>query len=314
VSAAVIHRYRFDDMRQFAAALGTGVGLPPSRALALASHLLWFDAAGAPILGIATLPSWIEAVDRRQINPITTGRVVRERTALALFDGENGPAPLVLERAAEVAVEKARESAVGLVRVIGTGSVRSTAPVAAGIAIGPMAGWVLGPGRYWSMALPSQGGLPLVVDSGLSAAAAGDNAGSADAAGRRASAPPKSPSSGRDGPPSASMLFEGFWLGTEILVPEDGWLVAAVSIPALESFATFDERLAAVASGVSPAPGRLLPDAWEARRREVRQKGVVVEAATWKSLAHLARRLSVDVPDPLADSSNKLDRSGASMA
>jgi LDH2 family malate/lactate/ureidoglycolate dehydrogenase len=297
VSAAVIHRYGFEELRRFGAALGTAVGLVPARSLMLASHLLWFDAAGAPTLGIATLPSWMEAVESGRVNPVATGRVVGERTALALFDGENGPTPLVLERAAAVAVEKARESAVGLVRVVGAEPVRSAAPVAAGIGVGPMAGWVLGPNRYWSMALPSHGGLPLVVDVGLSAT---DEEGDS-VAGRRGSSPPKPASSGRDGPPSASSLLEGFWLGTEVLVPERGWLVAAISIPALESFSTFDERLATVARGMSPAPGRLLPEAWEARRREVRQKGLAIEPAAWKALAHWARRLSVDVPDPLAD-------------
>lgn len=301
MSAAVLHRYRFDDLRRFAAALGAATGLPAPGAMNLAAHLLWFDAAGAPSLGIATLPSWLEAIDRRQVDPTKTGRVVHELTALAVYDGENGPAPLVLERAAEVAVAKARESAVGLVRVAGARSLRSSAPVAAGIAIGPMAGWVIGPDRCWSMALPSQGGLPLVVDSGLSAAEAGEDLGPRGTAGRRGAAAPKSSATGRDGPPPASSLLEGLWLASEVLLPAGSWLVAAVAIPALESFATFHERLGTVVGATAPAPGRLLPDAWEARRQEVRRDGVVIEPAPWKSLAHWARRLSVDVPEPMAD-------------
>lgn len=301
MSAAVIHRYRLDELRRFAAALGAAIGLPPPQSLRLAAHLLWFDAAGAPTLGIATLPNWMEAFDRRQIDPAKTGRVVHELTAMALYDGENGPAPLVLERAAEVAVAKAREAAVGLVRVVGTGSLRSAGPVAAGIAIGPMAGWVIGPDRCWSMALPSQGGLPLVVDSGLSAAEAAENSGPGGAAGRRGASASKSSATGRDGPPSASSMLEGFWLGTEVLVPAGNWLVAAIAVPALESFASFDERLAAAAAGMSQAPGRLLPQAWEARRQGVRRTGVAIEAAAWKSLSQWARRLSIDLPEPLAD-------------
>lgn len=301
MSAAVIQRYGLDELRRFAAALGAAIGLPLPQSLKLAAHLLWFDAAGAPTLGIASLPSWLEAIDRRQMDPAKTGRVVHELTAMALYDGENGPAPLVLERAAEVAVGKARESAVGLVRVVGAGPLRSAGPVAAGIAIGPMAGWVIGPDRCWSMALPSQGGLPLVVDSGLSAVEAGGHPGPGGGGGRRAAGASKSSATGHDGPPSASSMLEGFWLGTEVLVPAGNWLVAAVAIPALESFASFDERLAAAAAGMSPAPGRLLPGAWEARRQEVRRNGVVVEAAAWKSLAHWARRLSIDLPEPLAD-------------
>ncbi len=69
-------RYGFDDLRRFAAALGTACGLVPLRALALASHLLWFDAAGAASLGIASLPDWLEAIERGQLDPRTIGRVV----------------------------------------------------------------------------------------------------------------------------------------------------------------------------------------------------------------------------------------------
>ena len=178
----------------------------------------------------------------------------------------------------------------------GRGRSASAAPVAAGIAIGPMAGWVLGPNRCWSLALPSQGGLPLVVDSGLSAAEAGGHSDTAGAAGRRGSAAPKSATAGRDGPPSASPLLEGFWLGTEVLVPEGGWLVAAVSIPALESFATFDERLAAVATGCRPPPAGSCRRPGRPVAGRCRQKGVAVEPSAWKSLAQWARRLSVDTP------------------
>ncbi len=93
MSAAVIHRYGFDELRRFAAAIATAAGIAPPRAMALASHLLWFDAAGAPALGIATFPTWMEAIDRGQVHPMAMGRVVSERTALAVFDGENGLAP-----------------------------------------------------------------------------------------------------------------------------------------------------------------------------------------------------------------------------
>jgi LDH2 family malate/lactate/ureidoglycolate dehydrogenase len=312
VSASVIHRYGFDDVRRLAAGLGAAAGLSPTRSLALAKHLLWFDAAGAPILGIATLPSWLEAIERREIDPMAAGRVISERTSVAVLDGENGPAPLILERAAEVAVEKARESAVGLVRVVGSGSIRSAAPVAAGVAIGPMAGWVLGPNHCWSLALPTQGGLPLVVDSGLSTAEPGENSGAPGATGRRGSTPSRSSSTGPDGRASASPLLEGLRRATEVLVPEGGWLVASVSIPALEAFATFEERLAAVAAGMTAAPGRLLPEAWEASRREVRRAGIAVEATAWKSIAQWARRLAVDLPDPLADGTDRPARAGAS--
>ena len=80
---------------------------------------------------------------------------------------------------------------------------------------------------------------------------------------------------------------------------EESWLVAAASVPALATLAGDRERLLAVSRGMSPAAGRLLPEAWESRRRQAQRNGIVIEPAAWKSLTHWARRLSVDVPDPL---------------
>jgi hypothetical protein len=82
----------------------------------------------------------------------------------------------------------------------------------------------------------------------------------------------------------------------------------------MESLATWHERLAALGDRMPAAPGRLPPDAWEARRRRVQQEGVVVEPAAWKSLAHWAHRCSVDVPDPIDDGSDPIDRAGVSPA
>jgi hypothetical protein len=319
VAAAVIHRYGFDELRRFAAAIATAAGLAPARSLAMASHLLWFDAAGAPSLGIATLPSWLEAIDGGRVDPLAVGRVVSERTTLALLDGENGPAPLILERAAELAIEKAREAAVGLVRIVGVGSVPSAAPIAAGIAIGPMAGWVQGPDGCGSMALPTPAGLPLVIDSGLAAVKEGagptGKPGSAAASGRRAS-DSKAASSRRDGPVPASSLLPAFWLGAELLVPEGGWLVSAVSVTAMEPLSTFRDRVADARERLADAagPGGLLPEDWEVHRRRVQQQGVHVEPAAWKALVHRAHRLAIDVPGPIRERPNAIDAPGVVTA
>jgi hypothetical protein len=117
--------------------------------------------------------------------------------------------------------------------------------------------------------------------------------------GRRASDHARSKSSRRDGPIPASTPLEGFWLGIETLVAEGGWLVGAVSVPALAPDATDRERLVTGGRGISPAPGRLLPEAWESRRRQVQRDGVAIEPAAWKSLVQWAHKLAVDVPDPL---------------
>ena len=227
------------------------------------------------------------------MNPMAEGRVVGQRSALAVFDGENGLPPLLLERAAELAVETARETAVGLVRVDHVGPNRSAASVAAGIALGPMAGLVLGPNRLWSMGLPSEAGLPVVVDSGLAA----DRA-RVPATRRADSARPSA--SRRAGSGSAIDLFDGLRLATEVLIPAGGWLVAAVSVAAVEPLSRFHQRVAAAWDGLDEAPGQLLPDAWDARRREVFVRGIAIALPAWKSLNQWAQRLAVEVPGPLA--------------
>ena len=288
---SAIHRYRWDDLRRFAAALGSAVGLDPARGLALASHLLWFDAAGAARLGVATLPDWLEAMEGGQVDVRALGQVMSERSALALFDGQNGVPPLLLERAAELAVEKARETAVGLVRMAQLAAVRSVAAVTAGIAVGPMAGLVIGPNRLWGMALPSGTGLPVVIDSGLAAAT-----GPAKSAAVSSHDDSHKPVPSRREP---SAMLESLGIAAEVLLPDQGWLVAAVSVPALEPLTTFHERVASALSGRTEAPGRLLPQDWDAHRRAARAQGVPLAAPTWKGLADWARRLAVELPRPI---------------
>jgi LDH2 family malate/lactate/ureidoglycolate dehydrogenase len=280
-------RYGFDDLRRFAAALGTACGVAPLRALAMASHLLWFDAAGAATLGIASLPTWLEAIERGQVDPMAVGRVLGQRSALAIFDGEQGLPHLALGRAAELAVETARETAVGLVRVDHVGPIGSAGSIAAGIALGPMAGLVVGPNRLWSMGLPSEAGLPVVVDSGM--AGAGKPADS-----------PKPSASRRSGAAAAIDLLDGLRLGTEVLIPGGGWLVVAISVAAVEPLSAFHQRVAAACHGLDEAPGRLLPALWDARRREALVHGIAIALPAWKSLSQWAQRLAVEVPGPLA--------------
>ena len=261
----------------------------------MASHLLWFDAAGASTLGIATLPAWLEAIESGQLDVKAEGRIIGQRSAMAIFDGERGLPHLMLERAAELAVEAARETAVGLVRVDHVGPIDSAAAVVAGIALGPMAGLVVGPNHLWSMGLPSDAGLPVVVDSGLAAATSAGKSGR----GRSPDEALKPAPSRRTGTSPAIDLLDGLRLATEVLIPAGGWLVAAVSVAAVEPLSAFHQRVASARYGLDEAPGRLLPDAWESHRRTARADGVAIASPAWKSLNQWAQRLAVEVPGPL---------------
>jgi LDH2 family malate/lactate/ureidoglycolate dehydrogenase len=289
VSTSVIQRYRFDDVRRFAAALGTASGLVPPRALALASHLLWFDAAGAGSHGIGTLPEWLEAIDSGRVDPGTVGQLRTERASLAIFDGQNGIAPLVLARAAELAVEKSRELGVGLVRVAHVGEVGSAAAVAAGMAVGPIAGVLVGPGGAYSLACPSAGGLPIVMDSALPANGDRDDS----------SAAPAARAGGRkNGGPLAPPHCEVLAAWSEMLAPAGAWLVAAIAVAYLEPLTTFHERLDVWWRSRPHALGRLVPEVWDGHRRLVHEQGVAIPAPVWKKLKHWSQRLSVEAPKP----------------
>jgi LDH2 family malate/lactate/ureidoglycolate dehydrogenase len=203
---------------------------------------------------------------------------------------------LILERAAELAVEKAREMAIGLVRVVRVGPVSSAAAVTGGIALGPMAGFALGPGHSWSLALPSEAGLPVVVDSGLM----GCEAALKPSADRARKASPQSPA-----PDGFAGLHEGLALAALVLLPPGCSLVAAVSIPTFEPLTTFQERLSATWEGQSGAAGRLLPASWDAQRRKAREQGISIPVPARKSLSEWSRRLVVEFPKPYdADASS----------
>jgi LDH2 family malate/lactate/ureidoglycolate dehydrogenase len=289
VSTSAVHRYRFDDLRRFGAALGAASGLVPLRALALASHLLWFDAAGAGAFGIATLPEWLEAMASGRVDAGAVGALRAEHAALVVYDGQNGLPPLVLVRAGELAIEKARELGVGLVRVAHIGSIASAAAVAAGMAVGPVAGLLVGPRGAWSLACPSASGLPVVIDSALSAE---------DSPGETTGAPGNRGAARKHAEPVAPPVGVGLAAWAEMLAPEGSWLVAAISVANLEPLATFHERLDAWARTAAETPGRLLPDECEARRRDAHEHGVAITASAWKKLKQWSQRLTVEAPTP----------------
>lgn len=266
-------RYRLDDLRHFATALASSAGLAPARASALASLLLWFDAAGAPSHGIATLGDVLEGVESGTIDPVAEPAVVLERGSTAVLDGRRGVPLLVLARAAGLATEKARDTGVGLVRVRNVGPTGSAAGVAAEMAIGPASALILGPGAAWAVALPAEGGLPAVFDPAL----------------------------GTGGVPDAAGVYPTLvapW--ASVLNPDGGWLVAALAVNALEPLSTLHERVAEAIKGLDGSEGRLLPGPWERHRREVREHGVVMGPAAWESLARHAGRRGVTPPAPHA--------------
>jgi LDH2 family malate/lactate/ureidoglycolate dehydrogenase len=262
-------RYRIDDLRRFGSALGAAAGLAPSRASALAAQLLWYDTAGAPGFGLATLPGWIERMEQGAVDPKAEGQVRCEHAATAVLEGQQGLPPLLLARAAGLAGEKARDAGVGLIRVAGLGPTGSAAAVAAEMAAGPEVGYILGPGPSWTLALPSAEGLPAVFDTAL----AGNS--------------PLEP------PAGALKSLVAPWA---LMTADEGWLVVAVAVTALEPLATFHERVRSALKSSGGAPGQLLPGPWEERRSAAREHGLAIDRAAMEKLTSCAERLGIALP------------------
>ncbi len=265
----LIH-FRLDDLHRHAAELASGVGVAPAKGAALATHLLWFDAVGASQFGIATLPRWLERINAREFDAAAEGKVMTERNGTAVLDGQNGLPPLVLERVVGIATEKAREAGVGLVRVTPLGPMGPAAGVAAELAIGPFLAAIVGPGPSWSLALPSEEGLPVVFDSAL------DHGHETEPCSE----------------PPAWTIALAPW--AEVLSPRGGWLVAAVTIAAWESLSSFHERVKHALDASATSPGLLRPDARAAQRRGVREHGVPLPKAVCNDLTLWAERLGVN--------------------
>jgi len=268
VSVAAATRYRLDDLRRLAASTLGALAVSPPRASAMASHLLWFDAAGAPSHGIASLPTWLDRLDRKEVDPVAEGRTLLEHSGTAVFDARNGLAPLILTRAGGIAAEKARDVGVGIVRVVNLGPAGPPAPVAADLAVGPFVATIVGPGGSFAAAVPMPEGLPAVYDPAL---------GSAEPPGWLAVLSP--------------------W--SAAMAGADGWAIIALAVAAMDPLTTFHERAATSFAGAVEGEGRLLPSPWEGRRRQARERGVALDETASAGLRNWSDRLGVPWPPPV---------------
>jgi LDH2 family malate/lactate/ureidoglycolate dehydrogenase len=264
-------RYRIDDLRRCAIALGSGAGLSPVRAAGLAAHLLWYDLAGASAHGIATLPGWLERMADKRIDPREQGKILSEHASTAVLDGARGLPPLVLARAGTLASEKAREVGVGLVRVVNLAATGPATAIAADMALGPQAAWVMGPGPRCTLALPAPEGMPAVFDSSLG-----------------------------DGKTSAESL-KGLAVPWRVFAADDGWVVVALAIAAIEALATFHERVSAALGTAEAAAAVRTRQQWDLARAEARERGLPLADRAVAELRRWAVQLGAAPPTPIPD-------------
>ncbi len=90
-------------------------GLPPRDAQIVAGLMVEADLRGSDTHGVIRLPLYLRRVKAGGINPRPAIRIVEDRPATALVNGDNGIGHLVMRFAAETAIEKAKRSGIGWV-------------------------------------------------------------------------------------------------------------------------------------------------------------------------------------------------------
>ena len=108
-------RVEFGRLRYFIAMAFECVGMPVADAQAVASLMAEADLRGADGHGVIRLVPYLKRIRAGGVNLHPDIRIVRERAATALVNGDNGMGHLVMRRCAEIAIEKARNAGVAWV-------------------------------------------------------------------------------------------------------------------------------------------------------------------------------------------------------
>lgn len=105
----------FETLRAFIDAAFVSQGLPPESAHQIATLMAEADMQGSDGHGVIRLPQYIKRIRAGGINKHPNIRVVNERAAMAVVDGDNGMGHLVVSHAVDIAISKARETGVAWV-------------------------------------------------------------------------------------------------------------------------------------------------------------------------------------------------------
>ncbi|HEV3342482.1 MAG TPA: Ldh family oxidoreductase [Pirellulales bacterium] len=324
---------------------------PEEEAQIVAAHLVDAEACGVVSHGLLRVPSYVEALTQGRIVPDARLRVVSEMPATLVLDGQHGFGQVMAMRAMNMAVERAEAigaSAVSLSNCSHTGRLGSYTEQAArrGMAAmmmvnsGGCGQWVTpfggSAGRLatnpLSMAVPSEGDDPLMLDIATSVAPEG-KVRAAQVAGRMLppgwvvdhQGRPATDPAALYGPPAGALLPFGGHKGsglsmlvdalagglsgagccTDPSAPKtgttDGVFIVVVKVAAFQVLADFRENMGRVAQHVKSSPPSedatevLVPGELEARTRRRRLlEGIPVEPATWQAI----ERLVNPVPSP----------------
>ena len=102
-------------LEEFTAAAMRALGLPSEDAATVATLMVEADMQGSDGHGVIRLAPYAKRILAGGINLKPNIKVVQERTAMALVDGDNGMGHLVMKKATELAIHKARSAGIAWV-------------------------------------------------------------------------------------------------------------------------------------------------------------------------------------------------------
>ncbi len=108
---------RYERLQSFIADALRRLELPEADADKVATLMAQAELQGSDGHGVIRLPPYAKRIRAGGMNVRPNIRVVQERAAMAVLDGDNGMGHLVVSRAAELAIEKARSAGVAWVGV-----------------------------------------------------------------------------------------------------------------------------------------------------------------------------------------------------
>ncbi|MFM2069134.1 MAG: hypothetical protein RLZZ584_4043 [Pseudomonadota bacterium] len=168
-AAAAPLRIPVDALRDFIARSLAATGMPGAHATTVAALMAEADLQGSDGHGVIRLAPYVRRIRHGGINLAPDIRIVQERAATALVDGDNAMGHLVMSRAARIAVDKARTCGIAWVgsrlsNHAGPASLYARMPLAVGMI-----------GLYFAVGnanhLPPWGGLEMLLSTNPIAAA-----------------------------------------------------------------------------------------------------------------------------------------------
>jgi LDH2 family malate/lactate/ureidoglycolate dehydrogenase len=109
------YRVSFSQLESFITQAMVSLGLPPEDAQTVGHLMAEADMQGSDGHGVIRLVPYAKRILAGGMNLKPHIRVVQERTAMALIDGDNGMGHLVMKRATELAIQKAKSSGIAWV-------------------------------------------------------------------------------------------------------------------------------------------------------------------------------------------------------